>query len=541
MGDADRPAFDLIDQPWLVARDASGSASALSVMEVFERADQLADLVGDVPTQVFATTRLLLAILHDAIRGPSDLDAWIELWEADRLPVEDVRSYLEDHRSRFDLLHPVTPFMQVASLRTEKDEVFDPARLIADVPNGHQFFSMRKGLDMSLTFAEAARWLVHCQAYDPSGIKSGAVGDPRVKSGKGYPIGTGWAGQLGGALYEGTTLRETLLLNLIARDFGETARDAMADRPGWAREPDGPAARVRPAPTGPVDLYTWQSRRIRLVAESDRVTKVLICNGDPALPQNRHLSEPLSPWRRSEAQEKKLKAPLVYMPLTHDPEKVIWRGLQALLPARSTRHHSNAAPRLSSAGAEWLALLTTEGPLDHDYPLRIRTIGMTYGSQNATTTEIIDDQINVRAVLLAQNALELQGAVLDCAAAAENAAKALGTLAGNLAAAAGGSNDGPRDRAIESAYAALDSPFRTWLSELTADTDPLTCKQTWQYQARSLVTALGDELLGRAGPAAWVGRLVRQRLLTAAHADRYFHKALRDSLPLAYQEEPVTT
>ena len=33
----------------------------------------------------------------------------------------------------------------------------------------------------SLSYAEAARRLVTIQAYDYSGIKSGAVGDPRVR------------------------------------------------------------------------------------------------------------------------------------------------------------------------------------------------------------------------------------------------------------------------------------------------------------------------------------------------------------------------
>ncbi|NYN06610.1 type I-E CRISPR-associated protein Cse1/CasA, partial [Salmonella enterica subsp. enterica serovar Typhimurium] len=64
-----------------------------------------------------------------------------------------------------------------------------------------------------LSFAEAARWLVHTQAYDYSGIKPGVEGDPRVKGGKGYPIGTGWSGMTGGTVIRGTTLLETLLLN----------------------------------------------------------------------------------------------------------------------------------------------------------------------------------------------------------------------------------------------------------------------------------------------------------------------------------------
>ena len=174
-------------------------------------------------------------------------------------------AYLDQHRERFDLLHPVTPFFQVAGLRTAKDEIASLNRIVADVPNGEAFFTMRACGADRLQFGEAARWVVHAQAFDPSGIKSGAVGDPRVKGGKGYPLGVAWAGNLGGVLAEGTTLRETLLLNLIAADT-TTLRAQEDDRPAWRREPCGPAEAKDLVfrPSGLRDLYTWQSRRLRL-------------------------------------------------------------------------------------------------------------------------------------------------------------------------------------------------------------------------------------------------------------------------------------
>ena len=73
---------------------------------------------------------------------------------------------------------------------------------------------MRAGIS-SISVAEAAQMVVHVMAYDYSGIKSGAVGDPRVKGGKGYPTGIGWAGWLGGTLLKGANLKETLLLNYV--------------------------------------------------------------------------------------------------------------------------------------------------------------------------------------------------------------------------------------------------------------------------------------------------------------------------------------
>jgi CRISPR system Cascade subunit CasA len=536
------PSFNLVDQPWLLVRDANGMTTESSLVDTFGQAGRLAGLVGDVPTQVFALTRLLLAVLHDSVRGPQGVAHWKRLWTADDLPLAEIESYLDTYRDRFDLFHPATPFLQVAGLHTAKGEVSDLSKLIADVPNGHRYFTNRLGADLSLTFAEAARWLVHCHAFDPSGIKSGATGDPRVKGGKGYPIGVGWSGHLGGVLPEGRTLRETLLLNLLPRDFGDTARPAGVDRPAWARDPDGPAERDGLEPTGPVDLFTWQSRRVRLVASGGRVTGVLICNGNRITPQNRHVIESHTAWRRSEAQEKKLRsATPVYMPLGHDPERVIWRGLQALLPNRAGQQRGEAVARLSPAVIEWLAALTTERLLDRHYPVRMRTIGMTYGSQSSTTAEIIDDAMSLQAVLLAQDAAELKGAVLDCVTASEHAARALGSLAANLAEAAGGEIAGPRTRAIEAAYAELDPLFRRWVSQLGPETDPMDCRVDWHRQAKETIRSLARELIARASPTSWVGRIVNKRLVTTALAELWFHRELRKAVSLAYEEKEVVS
>lgn len=337
---AGESTFDLTAQPWIPVLLADGSERELSLRELFTRADRIRRLAGDVPTQEFALTRLLLAVVHDALDGPGDHDDWAELWE-DPAPFAPVLPYLERHRARFDLLHPVAPFFQTAGLRTAKDEVFALNRIVADVPNGNPFFTARFPGVGRITFAEAARWVVHAQAYDTSGIKTGVIGDPRAKAGKAYPQGTAWAGCLGGVLAEGENLRETLLLNLLACDHWSSTR---GDVPAWRRDPDGPGAagNLASRPAGPRDLYTWQSRRIRLHADAAGVHGVVLTYGDPLAPQNMHTIEPMTGWRRSQAQEKKQGLPLVYMPREHDPARAAWRGLGSLT--------ASAAPASAPAG-----------------------------------------------------------------------------------------------------------------------------------------------------------------------------------------------
>jgi hypothetical protein len=170
----------------------------------------------------------------------------------------------------------------------------------------------------TIGFAEAARWLVHCHAFDASGIKSGAKGDDRVKGARGYPIGPGCCGRYGGVYASGENLRETLLLNLIATET-EYVRFKDEDRPVWEREPQTAAIERRPGhddewpsgrPLGPLDLYTWQSRRVRFHFDEDGVTGALVCQGDKMHAANMQLVEPFTAWRRSPAQEKKLKQPV---------------------------------------------------------------------------------------------------------------------------------------------------------------------------------------------------------------------------------------
>lgn len=527
--------FDLVDSPWLQVRDREGRAHELGILDTLSRAHDLAGFTGDVPTQVFALTRMLLAVLHGALRGPRDDDEWAELWESDTLPLAEITTYLDRHRGRFDLFHPETPFLQVAELHTARGETSELSKLIADVPNGVPFFTTRLGSDLSLSYAEAARWLVHCHAFDPSGIKSGAVGDDRVKGGKGYPIGVAWSGLLGGVLLEGDTLKQSLLLNLLARDFGECAADPDVDRPAWERPPVG-AAEEQPGgrrPTGPADLYTWQSRRVRLIVSDGRVQRVLIANGERLTPQNRHRVEPHTAWRRSQTQEKKHGQPTVYMPLEHDPERAVWRGLQSLLPRATTRQGAEASARLAPGVLEWLGHLVHQ-LIDEDQMVRLRAIGMIYGSNSSVVADVVDDMLALRAVLTRRDADELVGVAVSCVSAAERAARALGGLAGDLAAAAGGDPEGPRSRALESAFAELDAPFRHWLAQLTSGSDTVEVQTDWHHTADHLIRRLAADLQRRVPLNAWAERTVRGRLLTPAHADARFRWNLREALPYAY-------
>ncbi|MGW0252087.1 type I-E CRISPR-associated protein Cse1/CasA [Nocardia goodfellowii] len=525
--------FDLIDDQWIPTLDNTGLPRELSLREVLHRAHELASLTGEVPTQGFAILRLLLAVLRRSINDRTQPPAviWAQLWQDTTLPTGEIDKYLALHRRRFQLFDPETPFFQVAGLRSDKDAISSLDRLIADVPNGEKYFTTRAAASIDrITPAEAARWLVHAHGFDPSGIKTGALGDRRVKGGKGYPIGVGWAGNLGGVFLEGENLRETLLLNLVLCDLNEEPFKDN-DLPAWEREPDGAGVVEGRLPTGPADLCTWQSRRIRLVHNGTDVTGVVLCNGDALEAFNWHNLEPMTGWRYSKIQSAKAGKPRHY-PITHDPERAFWRGFTSLV--RQVRTPGSTVDRpIAPALLEWVCYLLDHDALSESHPIRLHAVGMQYINNQSVVGEIVDDSLGFRAALLADDP-DVRTLALNAVEVAEGAVDALSSLAGNLALASGGVADGARARAREDGYFALEPHFRRWLSLLQPGGDTEAAGLAWQHQVRRVIESAGDDLLSWAGRPARIGRSVDGKQLDAGLAQIWFGARLRKLLPGAY-------
>ncbi len=356
-----------------------------------------------------------------------------------------------------------------------------------------------------------------------------------MKGGKGYPIGLAWSGLLGGVMHEGADLHETLLLNLTG---GSTyvQRDLDRDLPPWEDDqPDDAAPRPSLHPSGPVRLYTWQSRRIRLVADGSEVIGCVLANGDALTPQNMHRLEPMSAWRYSEPQSKKAGS-TTYMPREHLPDRAFWRGISALLPATTSIDAKGIERTQAPASVQWIAQLQALGVLEPGKRMRLRAIGVVYGSNNSVVDDVIDDRLQVAFALLSEEnsalAAEAENAVR---LADEGGVRALRRLAEHLSLAAGGDGLGERARAEESAYAALDGAYRAWLATLDDTADPpAQAIADWRETARTIIRRLGDRLVAESGPTAWVGREVRvgsgtELVNTPPRAESWFRHALHNA------------
>lgn len=544
------PEYNLLDEPWIPVRLIDGTITDVGLLELLRRTTDIADLACELPTQSIAIQRLILAIAY-RVATPRDARDWARQWD-DGAPTEQMIEYLERWRDRFYLFGGRFPFMQVADLRTAKDAVSGLEKLIADVPNGEQFFTTRHGRALAcIPASEAARWLVHAQVYDPSGIRSGAVGDSQVKGGKGYPIGPAWCGHLGLVWLKGQDLDETLVLNLIpASTAALRGVDSSTEWGVCSWEASEPESSVRgdyslldPAGT-PKELsiprlLTWHSRRIRLVGDSSGVTGVVLAQGDKLAPQEMRLYEPQSLWRYSTPQSKKFKTD-VYMPRKFEAGRALWRNLPGTLPTVTTVQGVDKQPKrefLPSATLSFHYQLDNAS-IQTSYPkvMRIQAVGVTYGPQESTFEDIYSDELTLSVAVMRVEREDLSAEIDRQVRLTEEVARDVGTLAANLARAAGesgdGAGDGARDRAKELFFSAVDNDFRSWLTQVDGHESGRDIGRRWECTLRQHATDIQTELVRGTSSSAIIGRDTGRGYMNVGIAENYFRSALNKRLPV---------
>lgn len=555
--------FNLMDRPWIpVTMLSDGTHRELSLRDALLEAHQIRAIDGDIPVQRFTLSRLLIAVLYGVFASDVSMsgDLWKEILQAgpENLDIKKlILEYCDRYSDRFDLFDAKQPFYQVADLHTSKDDVSGLERLALDVPSGDPFFTIRAGEGLAfMNAAQAARWLVVLQAFDSSGIKSGAVGDPRVKNSKGYPIGTAWCGGIGGLMIEGKDLWKTLVLNLVSEDVFEAGESEISwndDKPIWER----PQLTEKPAEGfnqeqenvgntaffhGPATLLTWQSRRVRLFHDGETVTGILVCNGDRLKPQNAYGYEMMTAWRRSAPQEKALKRQGVYMPRKHVPARALWRGL-ALFTAASESTTGDGLPASRRPySMNWLTKMRRDDDADGflaNMPIRLHAFGIEYGNQEAVVDSAIDDVLDLNLALITSTDPELHELLEWAVAVTDQGVMALRNLASNVARAAGLPDEAPRDGIAETAYSAFDLRFRQWVRTIRSPFDYEQLESAWQDIARRLLWSIAGQYLSSAPTKAIVGRNIPDEAdpngfkhFDTALASRRFGAALNKIFPI---------
>lgn len=311
------PTFNLLDRPWIPCVRSDGGLLDLSLRETLVRAAEIREIHDGSPLVIAALHRLLLAVLHSALRGPKDPAEWKTIYEAGTFDRPWLHAYLEDWHGRFDLFDPKHPFFQVSGLQHLPVEPNKLAHELASGNNATLFDHTADESSGAIPASEAARRLIAFLGYAMGGLTSRLPGEP--PSAKAAPLVAGVS-----ILVRGASLFETLALNLLVYDpsRGKPIPGESDDRPAW--EVPARSTREERVPLGWLDWLTWPSRRVYLIARNGSpaplITRVQLAGGTE-LPDGFAIREP---WFALRRWAQGLAA------LRFDPERALWRDSTAL-------------------------------------------------------------------------------------------------------------------------------------------------------------------------------------------------------------------
>ena len=520
--------FNLLDEPWIRVMTEDCTVVERSLMQVLLNSHQYQRLADELPTQDVALLRLLLAILQTVFyrvdpEGEDDpiedraaaIRRWQAWWNAGRFPVQPIRTYLETWKDRFWLFHPEHPFYQVpaAAVGTK----FKASKLngeLSESAHKMRLFPLRDGEEKeTLSYAEAARWLVTLIGFDDSASTKKETG-----------TGTGWLGDRVNVYAIGENLFETLMLNLV---FLKDGRYVWAENmPAW-EQPTMTTAKKReiPLPDNQAELLTLQSRRLILSREENRVTGFSSTGGDFFGKEGRvnAFSEQMTLWRAGKTPKNAVPQ---FVPASVDPWRQMWRDFEVILGRREDTHIPGVVA--------WLTELRRKNVIPRKY-VHIASVGVTYDSKKGSIADIISDHLDFQMSLLdaaGELWIVLVGGEIHLI---DKVARALGALAEGLYLAQGGQLDGAgkkarqsqRDEGMRLLYAAVDLPFREWLAHIGAqhgddENTRAQEQQCWRSIVFRIADNLGREMVRDAGTAAFTGRWIVNEM--AETNGRFFTK-----------------
>ncbi len=529
--------FNLLDEPWIRVMDGDCRVQELSLTDVLIHAHEYKSLCGELSTQDVAVLRLLLAVLHTVFarvdaQGNSHqmedeeeaVDFWHELWENGKLPEQPIRAYLEQWRERFWLFHPERPFGQVAELTYGTKPT--AAKLNGEVSesgNAIRLFSSYAGTEKEqLTYAQAARWLIHLNSADDSAVKPSKEGKAASATGKLESAGTGWFGKIGLTVLKGETLFQTLLFNLV---LVHTSELSSQQYPLWEREKITlDEAKEIPKLDNLAELYTIPSRKTKLIRDMDKVIGFYAIKGE-FFSEEVGLIEPMTAWRKIS----KKNQPEKLIPYMHQFGRQMWRDFSVLFLPKEDKNYDMPVV------VKWYNTLLNNDDLSSILPkfICMETVGINYDSKKCKITNIFSDSLSFHAEILSELGAGLRSDIQTEIQKCEKLANAAGHLARHLHIAEGGSDNSCEsavNTAKEQLYYRLDMPFREWLVSIEPNEDgdvDADIFPNWQKTAQNIAFRYAREMCEDASDAAMTGHLIgrdgeKKVLYSAPKAIRIF-------------------
>lgn len=468
--------FQLLEEPWIRVNTQQLDTKEVSLLEAILEAQEYRGLAGEMPTQDAAILRMLLAVVQTVFyryneRGEkaelsreneSDeeevMERWKSYWRAGRFPRKSVKEYLEAYRERFWLFHPDTPFWQVPDLKYGTE--YGAECLVGNIKESNNkatrhHFSLAEGESLThLKYSEAARWLIHFNAY---GVN---VKADKKAPGTTEAVGVGRLGQLGLVMAEGKNLFEILMLNLCPLN-----EDALwgLPKPVWEKEPDVRQGCMRSAPDNLPERYTMQSRRVMLKRDGQGFVTGFRAIGGEFYSVEDDSGEPMTLWRERKADKKRQSA--AHIPRLHDPAIHAWQEFPALLKGRNLSEDSDWIPGI----VQWIKTLRGEKILDAKRLMIFKMVGLTYGDQmKYTYGDCVNDSLSLSAGLLDKMGeawiIRISDEVVKCQKVANEALSQFASRMSRLFCGTEEAKGRIRDKLVRQYYFRVDAGFRAWLA-----------------------------------------------------------------------------
>ena len=510
--------FNLLDEPWIRVINNKCEVREVSLRWALLNAHHYSGLKGELPTQDVAILRILLAVLYrvflqvdpDGTDIPiQDIDQaferWESLWDYGRIPEEPVNSYLDQWHERFWLFHTEYPFFQVPA--AENGTKYTGAKLngeLSESSNKLKLFPVKTGESReTLSYPEAARWLIYLNAYDDTSSKP---------KGKNLPSpGAGWLGKLGLIYPEGNNLFETLMMNLVMICDNVVQNE---QKPIWENDFITDAERtVKIVPTNLAELYTVQFRRVLLERNEQGVCGYLVLAGD-FFENDAAYKEPMTLWKKQDEKTKEV------LPRKHDPSKQMWREFSSLY----TENDNNKRAGIII----WYNIISEF----FDRPLRTNVVSLVYDEKQATSLpvkNIFSDSLTMHSSLISELGANWRSIIEDEIKKCEKLAGYTVYLTKDLYVASGGSNS-PKDKhyneitdtAKEQLYYRLDMPFREWLRNIEPDCEKQNILNDWQKTVKRIALRYAEELVSEKPETAIIGHTIEGKIYSSPKAFNEF-------------------
>jgi CRISPR system Cascade subunit CasA len=282
----------------------------LGTHDTLLRSREIAAIEDPSPLVVAALHRFLLAVLYRALEGPTDIEQAKALFK-EGLPDERITAYLEKWRDRFWLFDEKYPFGQNPNV--PKNEIEPWTKLTVEynaTSNKVLFDHTDTKTPGTREPKECARWLLSTMTFSISGGR-GYYPSPSPNAMMCIPLGR--------------NLHETLCYSLVPY----SNRDVMnGDSALWEREPKMlPLGIPKRVAVGYADLYTWQSRMIRLEELPSGGVTIMRFVAGQGFENPSNNPDPMQPYKTDKTKGK--------LPVRFREDRGTWRDFDSLLPDNS--------------------------------------------------------------------------------------------------------------------------------------------------------------------------------------------------------------